>query len=284
MCLSFHSARRSQVATSAPGRVTVCGVPWKGTVQTYGCLSGAWLPERQQQRHTIPVSSRQGTPVTNAAVSHCGGRLGCTFRDMRAPSGGHQDRCPRKGCSVSPCHLPVPVPTQVQITIFRDTRDRHKRALSRTIPCHSVTGNGDMGFDQSPSFLALTSTAPTLKTSRPPPSPSYLLEVLPKPLHDTRQMARQTDGPFTQASRNRHGPARDEDVGTDGNVTKAGGGGAWPLASTTTPGRAGGSPRNTNPTNKGFSFHDPGESNNEDGEGVYDLNTPVTMTVTRQSS
>lgn len=117
----------------------------------------------------------------------------------------------------------------------------------------------------------------------PPPSPLYLLEVLPKPLHDTRQMARQTDGPFTQASRNRHGPARDEDVGTDGDVTKTGEGGAWPLASTTTPGRAGGSPGNTNPTNKGFSFHDPGESNSEDGEGV-DLNTPVTMTVIRQGS
>lgn len=64
-------------------------------------------------------------------------------------------------------------------------------------------------------------------------------------------MARQTDGPFTQASRNRHGgPARDEDVGTDGNATRRG--------STT-------SPWNTHPTNKGSSFHGSGESNNGDG-------------------
>lgn len=93
----------------------------------------------------------------------------------------------------------------------------------------------EIGFDRSPSFLALISTAPTLKTSRPPPCPLYLLEVVPKPLHDTRQMARQTDGPFTQASRNRHGPARDEDTGTDGNVTRGNPG----PASATTPESAG---------------------------------------------
>lgn len=184
--------------------------------------------------------------------------------------------------SMLPCHLPVPVPTPTQITIFRDTRERHKRARSpMSNPMALSNREGDIGFNRSPSFLARIPTAPTLNTSQPPPSPLYLLKVGPKPLHDTRQMARQTDGPFTQASRNRRGPARDKDMGTDGNVTRRGPG---PLASTTTPGRAGASPGTTSPTNKGFSFHDPGESNNEDWGGCYNLNTPVTRTVTRQSN
>lgn len=45
---------------------------------------------------------------------------------------------------------------------------------------------------------------------------------------------------------------------------------------------AGASPGNMNPTNKRFSFHDPGESNTEDGVGGgCDLNTPVTTTTSR---
>lgn len=137
--------------------------------------------------------------------------------------------------SVSPHHLPVPVPTQARITIF-GVQGTGTRGLSPEQSHALSSRERDISFNQSPSLLALISTAPTLKTSQPPPSPSYLLEVVPKPLHDTRQMARQTDGPFTQASRNRHGPARDEDAETDGNVTRRG-----PGPASITPGRAGAS-------------------------------------------
>lgn len=127
-----------------------------------------------------------------------------------------------------PCHLPVPVPNPVQITIFRDTRERHQRARSpMSNPMALSNRERNIGFNRSPSFLALIPTAPTLNTSQPPPFPLYLLKVRPKPLHDTRQMARQTDGPFTQASRNRRGLTRDKDMGTDGNVTRRGPG-PWP--------------------------------------------------------
>lgn len=54
-----------------------------------------------------------------------------------------------------------------------------------------------------PPYIRLTIKGPCL-----PLLPSCPQETAPKPFHNTRQMARRTDGPFTQASRNRQGPAR----------------------------------------------------------------------------
>lgn len=98
---------------------------------------------------------------------------------------------------------------------------------SHVTPQH---GEGRPFHSPSPSFHTLVSTAPTHHHRHLfcPFSPSCPLEMAPRPFHDTRQMARQTDGPFTQASRNRHGPARDEDMGTDGNTTRRGP--AWSMS------------------------------------------------------
>lgn len=116
---------------------------------------------------------------------------------------------------------------------------------------------------------------PQLCGAVPAPSASCPRETGPKPFHNTRQVARRTDGPFTQASRNKQGPAR---VRTWGQMDLRQGGA--PLPGPSSPRLGEGGPGSANTTSdKQVSFHEPGGSDSEDGD---DVNTLVTVTKAEQ--
>lgn len=103
-------------------------------------------------------------------------------------------------------------PTPTQSPPFRDTGERHGKARFRAVPV-IFRGAKEYQFqpkaEPPPSLLSLAFVDSTHhERAMSAPSPSCPQETVPKPFHNTRQMARQTDGPFTQASRNRQGPAR----------------------------------------------------------------------------
>lgn len=85
------------------------------------------------------------------------------------------------------------LPPEHSLSLFRVERDLNAHH-SKSAPLPLLT----LPFIRAPHHQGATSA----------PSPSCPRETAPKPFHNTKQMARRTDGPFTQASRNRQGPAR----------------------------------------------------------------------------